>query len=371
MGKTTPQKPAKKAAKKTKAPKTSPKAEKEVQEEVKQESRTKAPAKKAPAKKAPAKEAPAKAPSKAADKEPEPSKAVEGEFIGKGEEPSPKAETKTKTKKDKKTKAPKEPKTLAPVGRTLNVLSKIISTQLANTTMSSIKIGEALEEAKGRFEKSKEWLVWAEEAFGFGKTATYGYAKIAQVFNTPELQDKFKDLNSRTLTRLSETPSMLEDATKAIEEGEPVTAEWLDEWQVTKTDKPLKKDQVKASKKAKTESEEEEGTDDLYVNELEGEIEELKAQVEKLSSMPDKVDTESEEPEAGVFAGHFLAVAERMRELKPLAALNLHSKATKAEINASKRDLSKLYHPDIYGADVAPVHEAIQEQAKAAISKLK
>lgn len=356
MGKTTPQKPAKKAAKKNKQAVVDTPIEETGATELK-DTDTDSPKKE--------KKSKVKSDTK--------SEAIEGDLILSGEDVTPTEEKTKKSKKSKKAKESTEAKTLGPVGRTLNVLSKIISTQLANTTMSSIKIGEALEEAKGRFEKSKEWLVWAEEAFGFGKTATYGYAKIAQVFNTPELQDKFKDLNSRTLTRLSEIPAMLEDATKAIEEGEPVTAEWLDEWQVTKTDKPLKKDQVKASKKAKSDSEDEGGTDDLYVVELEGKIEELEAKIAEVSSMPNKVEAETAETadDAGIFSGHFLAVAERMRELKPLAALNLHSKATKAEINAAKRDLSKLYHPDIYGADVAVVHEVIQEQAKAAIAKLK
>ena len=46
----------------------------------------------------------------------------------------------------------------------------------------SRQVGDRLRRAKGHFDKSRDWLVWAEESFDLGKAHVYRLVKVAEVF---------------------------------------------------------------------------------------------------------------------------------------------------------------------------------------------
>ncbi len=277
----------------------------------------------------------------------------------------PEVKTKGKAKgKAVKVKAAEEEKPKA-TGRTLNALTKVIASALTQNAMNSVRIGQALDEAKMRFDKTKDLIAWAEGEFNFKRSTVYNYLNIFNVFGSDDMQAMFKDVSYRVLTQLSSNPEMLDSAVKAIDEGIEITAEWLNDWKEERNPTPAKE------KSKKGEDGEGGGNrEDEYIDGLIESNEALKARVQELES-GSSAGGNSTDLVGSTLEAHFKGVAERLSSLDPLNALNLSAGAVKRDINAAKRDLIKLYHPDIYGDVTACVGVVIESQAAKALAALK
>lgn len=258
--------------------------------------------------------------------------------------------------------------------RSLGAIAKAISKKILASAKASVEIGLLLQEGKDAIEfkhskgATKVFLEWAETEFGIKKAQAYSYLKIAGVFGSEEMQEKFATVPMMVLSRLTMNDAMLDAAAAAIEEGVKVDIKWMKEWlegqkEEEEEEEPKAKNKGKDHNSDSDEEEEEEeqdeskaqkrmDQDEAFVAGLEAEIEELKAKLESASS--------------GVVAqDHFQAVAKRMSKLEPYQVLGVAPDADKKAVKAAMRDLIKLYHPDIVGASGAEVVEMVEAAAKA------
>jgi hypothetical protein len=259
--------------------------------------------------------------------------------------------------------------------RSLSAITKAIGKKILASAKASVEIGSLLLEGKLAFEykhskgATKLFLEWAVTEFGIGKAQAYNYLKIAGVFGSEEMQEKFATVPMMVLSRLTANDAMLDAAQAAIEEGEKVDVKWMNVWLESQKEESEPDTSGKGKGKGKGETdtdsnEEEEETesdsrnqkridqDEAFVAGLEAEIEALKAKLESSAS-------------GVVSADHFSAVAKRMSKLEPYQVLGVAPDADKKAVKAAMRDMTKLYHPDIVGAAGAEVVEMVEAAAKA------
>ena len=297
---------------------------------------------------------------------------TKGKGKAKAEKPA-KEPTKTAPVEEEETDTEAEEKPVKGKPRSLGAIAKAISKKILASAKASVEIGLLLSEGKSAIEfkhskgATKVFLEWAEQEFGIKKAQAYSYLKIASVFGSEDMQEKFATVPMMVLSRLTMNDAMLDAAMIALEEGVKVDIKWMKEW-MEEQKEPEEKEEKQPKSKGKDadsesdEEEEEEDTDDKpskrqemddkLVAQLEEEIETLKGQLSSAS--------------AGVVAqDHFQAVAKRMSKLEPYQVLGVAPDADKKAVKAAMRDMVKLYHPDIVGASGAEVVEMVEAAAKA------
>lgn len=259
-----------------------------------------------------------------------------------------------------------------PVGkgkpRSLTAIAKAISKKILASAKASVEIGLLLQEGKSAVEfkhskgAGKVFLEWAEQEFGIKKAQAYSYLKIAAVFGSEEMQEKFATVPMMVLSRLTMNDDMLDAAADAIEEGVKVGVKWMKEWMEAQKEEPSNTTDSGGDNDEEEEEEEstdsepgkgkDKGQDDAFIQQLEAEIEELKAKLAEAAS-------------GVVSKDHFGAVALRMSKQEPYQVLGVAPDADKKAVKAAMRDLIKLYHPDIVGPSGAEVVEMVEAASKA------
>lgn len=255
--------------------------------------------------------------------------------------------------------------------RSLKAIASAITKKIMAGARVSVEIGLLLAEGKATIElknskgATKAFLIWAEEQFGIKKAMVYTYLKIATVFGSEEMQEKFSTVPLLVLNRLTMNDDMLDAAADAIEQGVKVDSAWMKEWIDSNREEDTGGEGSgkgsKGDEEGDVDGDEEPGAgsgsgkgsqDDAFIQQLEAEVEELKAKLEAAGS--------------GVIAqDHFGAVAKRMSKLEPYQVLGVAPDADKKAVKAAMRDLIKLYHPDIVGAAGAEVVQMVEAASKA------
>lgn len=251
------------------------------------------------------------------------------------------------------------------MAKKLQTYEKSILKKLSSETNIAIEIGKLLLEARDDHfmkpngkPKGKEFVEWAEEAFGFKKVSTYQYLNVGTVFGTEEMQEQFKDVAARVLFGLMKDADMLAAASKAVEDGEKIDTNWIEEYK--KANKPPKEEsdeteeeeEGKGGKGSGSEGSESGGMDDAYIVELEQKIEKLEQEANKQSSVD--------------MTAHFQGVADFLLTKKPHEVLYLEEGVTdKRKVNKAKRDILKLYDEALTGEAGEPVREVINTAADA------
>lgn len=247
-------------------------------------------------------------------------------------------------------------------GRSLKVLGNLINNKITSSAKTAIDIGSLLQEGKGWFGKTADWLAWTEDNFGFKKAHHYNYVKVALVFGSEEMKAVFGEFKIDVLSSLTRDDKMLDEAISVIKKGGEVNGAWVSEYRATKReeekqarleagelskeDKKEIADQKRAEKEASQQKAEE-----LYVKELEQKLEVAEAEVAtvKLTAMGE----------------YFAKLAIHLGKLKPHQVLNIEADANKRAINKAKRALEVMYAPKNGGdeAVMAVINKAVSDMA--------